>query len=90
MLTLLSAYDYDAISSLVGCYLQSDSVLHQQTDLNVHRVQVFLHLLVGADLGDHFLPQTSHFLLLQQVQIALLQQVDKLTHHGEGGVLGAG
>lgn len=61
--------------------LQSDPVLHQQSNLYVHQVQVFLHLLIGANIGDHFLSKTCHFLLFLKVQGALLQQMDKLTHH---------
>lgn len=33
--------------------LKRDTVLHQQTYLDVHHVQVLLHLLVGADLLHH-------------------------------------
>ena len=69
--------------------LQGDPVLHKEADLDVHQVQVFLHLLVGSDLGDHFLPQTRHVLFLLQVKAALLQQVDELAHHGERRVLGS-
>lgn len=61
--------------------LQSDPVLHQQSNLYVHKVQVFLHLLIGANLGDHFFPKPCYFLLFLQIQGALLQQVNKLTHH---------
>lgn len=61
--------------------LQSDPVLHQKSNLYVHQVQIFLHLLIGANIGDHLLSETCHFLLLLKVQRALLQQVDKLTHH---------
>lgn len=61
--------------------LQSDPVLYQQTNLNVHQVQVFLHLLIGANIGDHFLPKPRHLLLFLKVQGALLQQVNKLAHH---------
>lgn len=61
--------------------LQRDSVLHQETDLYVHQIQVFLHLLIGANAGDHFLPQLGHLLLFLKVQRALLQEVDKLAHH---------
>lgn len=61
--------------------LQRDPVLHQETNLDVHQIQVFLHLLIGANAGDHFLPQLGHLLLFLKVQSALLQEVDKLAHH---------
>lgn len=52
--------------------LQSDPVLNQKTNLYVHQVQVFLHLLIGANTGDQFLPQPRDFLLFLKVQSALL------------------
>lgn len=52
--------------------LQSDPVLNQKTNLYVHQVQVFLHLLIGANTGDQFLPKPRDFLLFLKVQSALL------------------
>lgn len=73
------AFYFLVIKRLVN--LQSDPVLHQQTNLYVHQVQVFFHLLIRANICHHFLPKPRHFLLFLKVQGALLQQVDKLAHH---------
>lgn len=67
--------------------LQSDPVLHQQSDLNVHQVEVLLQLLTGPDLGHHLLPQPCHLQLLLEVQVALVQQVHKLAHNIQGWAL---
>lgn len=66
---------------MVMTNLQRNPVLHQETNFNVHQIQVFLHLLIGANAGGHFLPQLGHLLLFLEIQRALLQQVDKLAHH---------
>lgn len=36
--------------------LQCYPVLHQEPNLDVHQVQVFLELLIASDLGHHFFP----------------------------------
>lgn len=53
--------------------LQSDPVLHQQSNLDVHQVQVFLQLLVGPDLRHHFFAQPRYLQLLLEIQVALVQ-----------------
>lgn len=53
--------------------LQCDPVLHQEPNLDVHQVQVFLQLLVAPDLGHHFSPQSCDLQLLLEIQVTLVQ-----------------
>lgn len=61
--------------------LQRDPVLHQEPDLNVHQVQVFLQLLIAPDLRHYFLPQPGHLQLFLEIQVALVQQVYKFADY---------
>lgn len=69
--------------------LQCDPVLHQEPDLNVHQVQVFLQLLIASDLGHHFLPQSGYLQLFLEIQVALVQQVYKFADYSQWGVFRA-
>jgi hypothetical protein len=42
-------------AGLGAAHLQGDAVLDEQTNLDVHEVEVLLQLLVRADLPNHFL-----------------------------------
>lgn len=69
------------VPSCVVSNLESDTVADQQTDLQVHKVQVCLQLSVGADGTHHLLPQAKQLPLLTDIIVPQFQQVGKLPHH---------
>ena len=67
--------------------LQRDLVLHQQSDFDIHEVEVVLQLLVGTDEGDDLLAHLHEIKFLLEVLITLVQEVDKLSDHNHRRVL---
>lgn len=63
-------------------HLQRGSVPDQEADLQVHHVQVRLQLVVEADAPHHLLPQAQLLRLLSDVNVAQVEQVNKLPDHG--------
>eukprot|EP00052_Salpingoeca_macrocollata_P027178 m.257055 g.257055 ORF g.257055 m.257055 type:complete len:982 (-) comp22704_c2_seq1:406-3351(-) len=71
---------------LLDDVLQLNAVAHQKADFDVHLVQVRFQLLVFLDFFHHPLLQLLHFHLFLKVQVALVQQVQKLAHGNDGRV----
>lgn len=64
-------------------HLQSDPVLHQQANLDVHDVEVLLQLLIGSDLPNYLFLELQQLCLSQEVLLALIQEMGKSADHTE-------
>lgn len=70
-----------------GPYLQCNFIFHQQSNFDIHEIEVILQLLIRTNKRDDLFSHLHKIKLLLKILVTLVEQVNKFSDHNHRRIL---